>query len=147
MKASSDFQKTIEKYLNKLASIDPLFAKTLAKENKNIDECITYILNTVKASGYNGFEDKEIFGMALHYYDEDDIKVGDKLNMQVVINHKIELSEEDIASAKQEAKERVIQKEMERLQKPRVVKMTTIPPVDEKEIAAAIKKEEQGSLF
>ena len=38
------------------------------KPTKNIDNCITYILNQVKKSGCCGFSDDEIFGMALHYY-------------------------------------------------------------------------------
>ena len=44
-----------------------------------MDDCITYILNTVKASGMQGFADADIFGMAVHYYDEDDVKVGDPI--------------------------------------------------------------------
>lgn len=87
MKGSENFKNTIQNYLNELAKKDELFAKNLAKENKNIDDCITYILNQVKASGCNGFADEEIYNMAIHYYDEDDIKVGKSVNASVVVNH------------------------------------------------------------
>ena len=66
---------------------DPLFAPNLMKPNKNIEECITYILNEVQKSGCNGFDDDEIFSMAVHYYDEDDIEVGKAVSCQVAVNH------------------------------------------------------------
>lgn len=87
MKASPHFKKAIQNYLNGLAEKDELFAETLKKPKKNIDDCLTYILNQVKASGCNGFADEEIFGMAVHYYDEDDIKVGKPISGTVVVNH------------------------------------------------------------
>lgn len=87
MKGTDQFKEVIQQHLNQVAQNDPLFAKTLAKENKNIDDCITYILNTVKKSGRNGFTDDEVFGMAIHYYDEDDVKPGPKVSGQVVVNH------------------------------------------------------------
>ena len=53
---------------------DPLFAPNLQKPHKNIEECILYILSEVQRSGCNGFADEEIYSMAVHYYDEDDIE-------------------------------------------------------------------------
>ena len=88
MNATDNFKKVISQHLNGLAANDPLFAETLKKENKNINDCITYILNRVKESGCNGFEDEEIFGMAIHYYDEDDLKPGKSIDCQIVTNHK-----------------------------------------------------------
>ena len=37
------------------------------RQAKNIDECVTHILNYVQKSGCNGFTDGEIFGQAIHY--------------------------------------------------------------------------------
>lgn len=73
MKASDSFKQTIKDYLTVRANTDELFAKSFAKPGKSIDECCNYILNTVKASGCNGFEDDEIYGIAVHYYDEDNL--------------------------------------------------------------------------
>lgn len=103
MKGTEHFKKTIAEYLNQRAATDPLFAPNLAKEGKNIDDCITYILNQVKASGCNGFSDDEIYSMAVHYYDEDNIKIGDKIECQVAVNHVVELSDEEKEEARQEA--------------------------------------------
>ncbi|WP_090156715.1 PcfK-like family protein [Dyadobacter soli] len=116
-KVSDHFKNTIKQHLNQLAAADPLFAETLKKPGKNIDDCVTYIINQVKASGICGFEDSEIFGMAVHYYDEDDIKPGSPINYKVVVNHSVQLTEEEISQAKQNALAQVISEEKARIQK------------------------------
>ena len=103
MKTTDYFKQTIQAYLEQRAAEDPLFAPVFANPNKNIDDCCTYILNTVKASGCYGFGDDEIYSMALHYYDEADIEVGAKMDMQVIVNHTVVLTEEEKAQARQEA--------------------------------------------
>lgn len=119
MKTTSSFKDTIQEHLNFRAFTDELFAETLKKPNKSIDECIQYILKTVKDSGNNGFEDKEIFGMAIHYYDEDDV-VGPKdpvSRSKVVVNHHVKLTPQEIKDAKQKAINEVIQEEKDKMRK------------------------------
>lgn len=94
MKSTDQFKTTIQQYLTKRAAGDPLFAESFKKAGKNIDDCITYILNTVKKSGCNGFTDDEIYGMAVHYYDEEKIDVGKPVNSHVVVNHHVEKIEQ-----------------------------------------------------
>lgn len=106
MKGTEEFKKTIKDYLDNRAKTDELFVKSYTKENKNIDDCVTYILNTVQKSGCNGFTDDEIFSMAVHYYDEDKIKIGGKSNAHVVINHHVELTEEEKRKAREDALKR-----------------------------------------
>ena len=103
MKASNHFTRTILTYLELRAESDNLFAESFAKENKNIDDCVTYILNEVQKSGCMGFADDEIYSMAVHYYDEDDIEVGKPMNSKIVVNHVVELTEEEKEQAKQDA--------------------------------------------
>lgn len=103
MKTTDNFKKIIKEYLDKRASSDELFAIKYANKIKNIDDCITYILNTVKQSGVNGFADEEIFSMAVHYYDEENIDVGDKITARVVVNHSIELTNEEKEKAREDA--------------------------------------------
>lgn len=120
MKSTEGFNKIIGLHLEELAATDTLFAETLKKPNKNLEDCVKYILNQVKASGCNGFADSEIFGMAIHYYDEDDIKPGKAINCKVVVNHTAELpalSVEDIEKAKQLAFDRIVEQEVQRIRK------------------------------
>ncbi len=104
MKTTDLFKQTIKAYLDRRAAEDELFAKSYAKENKNIDECVNFILQQVKNSGCDGFTDEEVFSMAIHYYDEDNIKDIKPVNCSsVVINHKVELTKEDNKKAHEEA--------------------------------------------
>lgn len=103
MKASIHFQTEIRSYLEQRAEYDDLFARSYRNPLKNIEDCITYILNEVQKSGCNGFADDDIFGMAVHYYDETDIEVGKPIDCKVVINHAVELTEEEKAEARKEA--------------------------------------------
>lgn len=125
MKGTEHFTRTITEYLNQRAMADPLFAPNLMKPNKNIEECITYILNEVQKSGCNGFDDddellrawlEKIFSMAVHYYDEDDIEVGKAISCQVSVNHIVELTEEEKAEARQEAIKQYQREELAKLQ-------------------------------
>ena len=117
MKGTEHFTRTIAEYLNQRAATDPLFAPNLAKPNKNIEECVTYILNEVQKSGCNGFDDDEIYSMAVHYYDEDNIEVGKLINCQVAVNHVVELTEEEKAEARQEAIKQYQREELAKIQK------------------------------
>jgi hypothetical protein len=107
MKASNHFKNTIKAYLDQRAENDALFSLQYSKPEKNIDDCVTYILNTVQKSGCNGFADDEIYSMAVHYYDEDNIDIGNPVNCQVVVNHVVELTEEEKQQAHKEALQRV----------------------------------------
>lgn len=106
-KATDYFKQTIQSYLQRRAQEDELFALRYATPKKNIDDCITFILNYVKQSGCNGFADDEIYSLAMHYYDEDDIDIGKPLtNCKVVVNHTIVLTEEEKAEAHAKAMQR-----------------------------------------
>lgn len=117
MKGTEHFTRTIAEYLNQRAMTDPLFAPNLAKPNKNIEECVTYILNEVQKSGCNGFDDDEIYSMAVHYYDEDNIEIGKPINCQVAVNHMVELTEEEKAEARKEAIKQYQREELAKIQK------------------------------
>lgn len=123
---------TIQAYLQQRASEDRLFAESYRKEGKNIDDCITYILNEVQRSGCNGFTDGEIYSMAVHYYDEDDVEVGNPVSCQVSVNHIVELTEEEKAEARQRAVEQYQKAELRRMQerhkRPAVKQETQVQP-------------------
>ena len=125
MNGTEQFTRTIAEYLNLRAATDPLFAPNLAKPHKNIEDCITYILRQVQQSACNGFEDDEIYSMAIHYYDEDDLEVGSPVACHVVVNHTIVLTEEEKAEARKQAIQQYQAQELRRLQEPKRVKSKT----------------------
>lgn len=104
MKTTDHFKRTIQAYLEQRTVEDELFAVTYEKADKNIDDCISSILNEVQRSGCNGFTDGEVYSMAVHYYDEDNIEVGKSMDCRVVVvNHVVKLTEEEKTEARQEA--------------------------------------------
>lgn len=107
MDTTAHFKRTIQAYLSQRAAEDTLFTAIYNKAGKNIDDCVTYILNEVQKSGCNGFTDGEIYSMAVHYYIEDDIEVGKPINARVVVNHTVELTPEEKEEARRQAVQRV----------------------------------------
>jgi len=103
MKSTAYFTRTILTYLEKRAETDALFAEAFANPDKNIDDCIQYILQTVQKSGCNGFADMEIFSLATHYYDSEEIEVGNPINCNIIVNHTVELTAEEKEEARREA--------------------------------------------
>jgi hypothetical protein len=123
MKGTDIFKRTIHTYLVKRAANDELFAEKYANPQKNIDDCVTYILNTVQKSGCNGFADDDIYGMAVHYYDEDNIEIGKPMDAHVVVNHVVELTEEEKEQARKDAIQRAQDDAYRKMTQP--VKKTT----------------------
>lgn len=103
METTDHFKNTIKSYLDNRAQEDPLFAEKYANEKKNIDDCANYILNEVQKSGCNGFTDDEVYGMAVHYYDEESIDIGKEISCRVAVNHTVELTEVEKQEARQKA--------------------------------------------
>ena len=119
MKTTNHFKNTIQTYLEQRAQTDALFEWTYTtKENKNIDDCCTYILNEVQKSGCNGFADDEIYSMAVHFYDEDNIEVGKPMNAHIVVNHVVELTEEEKEQARQNAIQKAQDEAYKRITQP-----------------------------
>ena len=116
MKGTDHLKRTIQMYLEQRAAEDALFAKNYRNPAKNMDDCVTYILNYVQKSGCNGFSDGEIYGQAVHYYDENEIEVGNPLQCHVAVNHVVELTAEEKAEARQNALRQYQNEELRRLQ-------------------------------
>lgn len=107
MKVSIHFKNEIQNYLEQRAEYDELFAHSYRNPLKNIEDCLTYILTYVQKSGCNGFSDDEIFGQAVHYYDEVDIEIGKPIDCKVVVNHMVELTVEEKEQARRDAVKRI----------------------------------------
>lgn len=117
MKATEHFKQTIKAYLDERAKNDELFAVSYAKENKNMDDCVTFILNQVKRSKCMGLTDEEVYSLAVHFFDEDDIEIGNPIACNVIVNHTVELTEEEKAQARQEALKEYQTEQLRKMQK------------------------------
>ena len=106
MKGTESFKQTIHSYLEQRASEDALFAEKYHAVNRSIDDIVTYILNEVMKSECHGFDDDEIYSLAIHAAEEKDLEVGKPVECDVKVNHVVELTEEE----KQEARRNAIRR-------------------------------------
>ena len=121
-------------YLEQRAAEDVLFAKNYRNPAKNIDDCVTYILNYVQKSGCSGFYCLMGLGQVIHYYEENEIEVGKPMDCQVVVNHVVKLTAEEKAEARQNAVRKYQEEELRKLQnrnKPRTATKATTQEVQQ----------------
>lgn len=129
MSKQNPLKEAIQSYLDERAKVDKLFAVAYKKKNKNIDECFAYIMgeafkeSSPVGSGVKGcgMDNDVVYGMAVHYYDEDDIKVN-KLPSNVRAStttpaKPVKLTEEDEKKAREEAIKRLTEEQYALLKK------------------------------
>lgn len=98
------FEQCISRWLEAEKEKDAAFAKKVDESGKNVEGCCNYILQQVKASKQCGYADDEVYGMARHYFDEDEIKgPGAQGNCRVVVSGHVDLSESEKAEAMAQA--------------------------------------------
>jgi hypothetical protein len=105
----------IGNYLKKRAETDTSVKNNLNKENKSLKECWDYVLGEVAKTMYrNGNfgcaagDDEDLYALAVHYYDEDDIKI-EPLPTNMKVEAKMDEDKKEEKTAEIEPKE--IQKE------------------------------------
>ena len=121
--SNNDFKQAIKSYLDKRAKTDKLFAVVYAKTNKNLTECCSYIMGEAKKRGNAVcMSDEEVFGLAIHYYGEDNIKVNKisanvKTSVSTPVAKPIKLTEEDKKKAREAAIKRLTEEQYALLRK------------------------------
>ena len=68
------FEKIIKDYVEKFAQGDAVFASKYEKSGKDIEGCCRYIKSEARKQAQNGcavIKDDEVFGWAVHYFDEE----------------------------------------------------------------------------
>jgi hypothetical protein len=146
MKATEAFAKTIGAFIEQEKQADPLFAKCVDEQpTKTVQGCVNYILKEVKKSGIAGWTDAEIFGMAKHFYDEKELKDPGAISARVVVNHHVELSDEEKAKAKEKALKDFEQAEREKLEKKAKAERERAIKREEAKTKALMEKRERES--
>ena len=75
-----DFKDIIKAHLDKMAEQDDAFAARYALESKSLDDCVQYIFSEAqkqKSGNCAAIEDAVVYGWAVHYYQEDNLKIDD----------------------------------------------------------------------
>jgi hypothetical protein len=98
------FEQCIGKWLEEEKKKDETFERKVEESKKDVAGCCNYILQKVKASKQCGYADEEVYGMARHYFDEDDVKdPGAQGGVRVVVSGHIDLTDSEKEEAKAQA--------------------------------------------
>ena len=98
-----------------------LFAAKYRSEEKSIEKCCAFIISEMKKLAQNNVmsaTDDEVYGLALHYYLEDELDedLQSTNNVLVVSNQFVDLTEEEKAEAKQAAIAQYQKEELSKMQ-------------------------------
>lgn len=107
MKGSKDFTHRIKSFLDDYSTKDKLFKKSYENPDKNITDCVSYIIGEVYRSKTNAYAQEDIFQMAIHYYDEKDIKINSAPQARIVVpEDKTEVSATPLKVVKKKEKQK-----------------------------------------
>lgn len=110
---NKQFKDVIKAYLDKRAQEDELFAKAYAKPQKCIESCCKYIISMARKLGNAvAVPDEVVYGWAVHYYDEEGIKVDDapECEVQPVVAQAAKITAEATARMEKEKAEKKVKK-------------------------------------
>ena len=99
------FAEAIKSYLDRRASEDKMFAESYANPKKSISECCDFIVSEVKRQSRTAMTDDEVYGLAVHYYDEENIKTPANVpSCRIVVPGSTESAGEDLAGTENNPK-------------------------------------------
>lgn len=112
-----EFTNHIQAYLEAQAEVDPIFGEKYHATDLKLDDCITYILNWVKATGTSVVAKEEIYSQAIHFFSGDVTpeEIGKPIQCQVVCATRAELTEADKEEARKVAIKQYQEAEMAKL--------------------------------
>lgn len=107
MKASTEFEKAIQAYLEEAKKTYPNMSEALMQEGKNLTECCNYIIQEVQKKKVNAMTNADVFSLANEYYlSKEEIKTK-KINCKVVVGVETGSSVEVSPAAPVKAKRKI----------------------------------------
>ena len=101
------FEKIIKDYIEKFAQGDAVFASKYEKSGKDIEGCCRYIKSEARKQAQNGcaaIKDDEVFGWAVHYFDEGMTAPKDSPRAEVKVAPTAEMPKKAVSLANQKPK-------------------------------------------
>ncbi len=140
IKSSNAVMEVIRNYMEERCASDPILAIKYANPSKSIEKALNYVASEVKKSGLTIMDSDSVFGLVMHYYDEN-LEDTPNVNCKIVVAK--ELTEEERAEAMSEAMEQYREEQLRELRRQSQPKpKATSTPKAKQEINV-----EQGNLF
>ncbi len=97
------FEKIIKDYIESACKTDAVLAGKYEKSGKDIEGCCKYIKSEARKQAQNGcaaIKDEEVFGWAVHYFDEEMTAPKDSPRAEVKVKTAEEFKQEALNPAK-----------------------------------------------
>ena len=101
------FEKIIKDYVEKFAQGDAVFASKYEKSGKDIEGCCRYIESEARKQAQNGcaaIKDDEVFGWAVHYFDEEMTAPKDSPRAEVKVAPTADMPKKAVSLANEKSK-------------------------------------------
>ena len=101
------FEKIIKDYIESACKTDAVLAGKYEKSGKDIEGCCKYIKSEARKKAQNGcavIEDAEVFGWAVHYFDEEMTAPKDSPRAEVKVAPSPEMPKKAVSLANQKPK-------------------------------------------
>lgn len=116
MKSNDTAIAVMQKMLQERCIAEPSFAIKMANPSKSMEGAVNYLCSQIQKSGLCVVDDTTIMNLLVHYYDENEIEEGGKVNCNIVVG-KPELSEEDKSNLKEQAMEQYKEEQLRELRR------------------------------
>ena len=122
----------MQQMLQERCIAEPTFAIKMAQPNKSMEGAVNYLCSQIQKSGLCCVDDATVMNILVHYFDENEIEEGGKVNCNIVVS-KPELTEEDKAELKEQAMEQYKEEQL------REIRRQSAPKAQPKPTATAPK--------
>ena len=111
MKSNNAAIAAMQQMLQERCIAEPTFAIKMANPSKTMEGAVNYLCGQIQKSGLCCVDDSTVMNILVHYFDENEIEEGGKVNCNIVVS-KPELSDEDKAELKEQAMEQYKQEQL-----------------------------------
>ena len=116
MKSNDSAIAVMQQMLQERCIAEPMFAIKMANPSKSMEGAINYLCSQIQKSGLCVVDNDTVMNLLVHYFDENEIEEGSKVNCNIVVS-KPELSEEDKANLKEKAMEQYKEEQLRELRR------------------------------
>lgn len=114
MKSSNAVMDVVRNYMEERCASDPILAIKYANPAKSIEKALNYVASEVQKSGLTIMDSESVFGLILHYYDEN-LEDVPNVNCKIAVGK--ELTDTERAEAKAEAMEQYKEEQLRELRR------------------------------
>lgn len=121
IKSSNAVMDVVRNYMEERCASDPILAIKYANPAKSIEKALNYVASEVQKSGLTIMDSESVFGLILHYYDEN---LEDIPNVNCKIAVAKELTDAERAEAKEQAMEQYKEEQLREIRRQNQPKAT-----------------------